>query len=355
MGVNGMLSKHPLELPVGRKLTREEIVDAIRLSIIAELDAINLYLQIARSIDDESIRKIFEDVAKEEKTHVGEFLALLKKLDAEQVSELARGEEEVAKLTGTSLPPVQSQDTSSQTRTEEDFVKHVAARFKDALNNSRVILTRLPRINVGRGVESVPYTTARGERSIVELREIHVRFRISQKTMDYYRRHGVVEAPEVGFSARQLATSEDKHILETLLKCEQVKQLKMSTWEAPGQSVIDISTALAEMYKAGIKRPVVLILPSSRYIKLMNVSDRTGVMDLERVKALLDGIVVSDLLPGDTALLVALRDDIVDVVVGGDGEVDYIGPEDGYHAFRAWSSLAVRIKDPSGILVLKGE
>ncbi|MEM4440178.1 MAG: family 1 encapsulin nanocompartment shell protein [Desulfurococcaceae archaeon] len=350
-----MLSKHPLELPVGRKLTREEIVDAIRLSITAELDAINLYLQIARSIDDESIRKVFEDVAKEEKTHVGEFLALLKKLDAEQVSELARGEEEVAELTGTPLQPVQSQDASSQTRTEEDFVKHVAARFKDALNNSRVILARLPRVNVGRGVESVPYTTARGERSVVELREVQVKFRISQKTMDYYSRYGILEAPEVGFSARQLATSEDKHILETLLKCEQVKQLKMSTWEAPGQSVIDISTALAEMYKAGIKRPVVLILPSSRYVKLMNVSDRTGVMDLERVRALLDDIVVSDLLPADTALLVALRDDIVDVVVGGDGEVDYIGPEDGYHAFRAWSSLAVRIKDPSGIVVLKGE
>jgi len=51
------------------------------LTIIAELDAINLYLQLAPSIEDEKVRKVFEDVALEEKTHVGEFLAFLKNLD----------------------------------------------------------------------------------------------------------------------------------------------------------------------------------------------------------------------------------------------------------------------------------
>ncbi|MEM4871424.1 MAG: ferritin family protein, partial [Thermofilaceae archaeon] len=72
-----MLSKHPLDLPVGRKLSKEEVADALRLSIIAELDAISLYLQLARSIDDENVRRVFEDIAREEKTHVGEFLAVL--------------------------------------------------------------------------------------------------------------------------------------------------------------------------------------------------------------------------------------------------------------------------------------
>lgn len=95
-----MISKHPLDLPLDKKLSKNSVADALRLSIIAELDAINLYLQLARAIDDEKIRKVFEDVAKEEKTHVGEFLALLKSLDAEQVEELARGAKEVKELTG---------------------------------------------------------------------------------------------------------------------------------------------------------------------------------------------------------------------------------------------------------------
>lgn len=92
------MSKNPLDL-VTKKFTMEEMVEALRLAIIAELDAINLYRQFARSIDDEKIKKVFEDIAKEEKTHVGEFLALLKMLDPEQVKELEAGEKEVKELT----------------------------------------------------------------------------------------------------------------------------------------------------------------------------------------------------------------------------------------------------------------
>lgn len=91
------MSKNPLDLVV-KKFTKEEIIDALRLAIVAELDAINLYSQFARSIDDEKVKKVFEDIAKEEKTHVGEFLALLKMLDPEQVRELEAGEKEVKEL-----------------------------------------------------------------------------------------------------------------------------------------------------------------------------------------------------------------------------------------------------------------
>ncbi len=97
IGVN-LLGKNPFELPVDRKFTRDEVVQALRIAIIAELDAINLYLQFAKAIDDEKVRKVFEEVAREEKTHVGEFLALLKLFDEEQVSELKKGLEEVKEL-----------------------------------------------------------------------------------------------------------------------------------------------------------------------------------------------------------------------------------------------------------------
>jgi len=94
-----VMSKNPLDVPRDRKFTTEELTEALRLSIIAELDAVNMYLQFARACGDEKVRKVFEDIAREEKTHVGEFLALLKKLDAEQASQLNSGEREVEKLT----------------------------------------------------------------------------------------------------------------------------------------------------------------------------------------------------------------------------------------------------------------
>ena len=95
-----MLAKDPLDLAVGRKLTREELAQALRLAIMAELDAVNLYLQIASSCEDEGVRKLFQDVAKEEKAHIGEFLEALLRLDPEQVRELEKGREEVREIMG---------------------------------------------------------------------------------------------------------------------------------------------------------------------------------------------------------------------------------------------------------------
>lgn len=91
-----MLSKIPIEID---RIDEEDLDKQIlRLAIIAELDAINLYEQLANMTEDENIRTILLDVAREEKTHVGEFMALLLNLDEEQVEELEAGKEEVEEL-----------------------------------------------------------------------------------------------------------------------------------------------------------------------------------------------------------------------------------------------------------------
>lgn len=92
------MARNPLDLPKDRMFTFDEMIEAIRMSIIAELDAINLYLQFARACIDEKVRRVLEDIAREEKTHVGELLAILKELDTEQASQLKAGEEEVKEL-----------------------------------------------------------------------------------------------------------------------------------------------------------------------------------------------------------------------------------------------------------------
>jgi len=50
--------------------------------VIAELDAINLYKQMAAMAKDKNLKSVFLDIAKEEKTHVGEFLTLLLKKES---------------------------------------------------------------------------------------------------------------------------------------------------------------------------------------------------------------------------------------------------------------------------------
>jgi len=97
MGDN-VLSQIPVDLA---KVSKKDLDKQIlRLGIIAELDAISLYEQLAAMAGDEDIKRVLLDIAKEEKTHVGELLALLLRLDGEQEKELERGREEVEELTG---------------------------------------------------------------------------------------------------------------------------------------------------------------------------------------------------------------------------------------------------------------
>jgi len=72
----------------------------LRVGLIAELDAISLYEQLASKSKNEKVKKVLLDIAKEEKTHVGEFLALLLEMDEQQREELEKGKEEVQEITG---------------------------------------------------------------------------------------------------------------------------------------------------------------------------------------------------------------------------------------------------------------
>jgi rubrerythrin len=93
-----MLSIIPIDL---NKIKKEDIdKEILRLGMIAELDAVNLYEQLANITEDENIKEVLLDIAKEEKTHVGEFQALLVLKDKEQMKELEEGKKEVKELMG---------------------------------------------------------------------------------------------------------------------------------------------------------------------------------------------------------------------------------------------------------------
>ncbi len=93
-----MLSQIPVDFSkVDKKNLNQEI---LRTAIIAELDAINLYEQMAALTDDKDLKIVLLDIAREEKTHVGEFQTLLLRLDQQQVQEMEHAKEEIKELTG---------------------------------------------------------------------------------------------------------------------------------------------------------------------------------------------------------------------------------------------------------------
>jgi len=81
-----------------RKLTKAELVRAIRFMIAAEYEAVQLYMQLAESIDDQLSIEVLVDIADEERVHAGEFLRLLKYLEPEEEEFYDEGAEEVEQI-----------------------------------------------------------------------------------------------------------------------------------------------------------------------------------------------------------------------------------------------------------------
>ncbi len=78
-----------------RKLTDSELIRAIRFMISAEYEAIQLYMQLAESTDNELAQKVLIDIADEERVHAGEFMRLLFELAPDEEGLYQEGFSEV--------------------------------------------------------------------------------------------------------------------------------------------------------------------------------------------------------------------------------------------------------------------
>ncbi|VVB68944.1 Rubrerythrin [uncultured archaeon] len=81
-----------------RKLTKEELIRAIRLDLAAEHEAVHLYMAHAQAADDPLAKKVLADIADEERVHAGEFARLLAILTGDEDALLAQGAKEVDEM-----------------------------------------------------------------------------------------------------------------------------------------------------------------------------------------------------------------------------------------------------------------
>ena len=78
-----------------QKMTQEELIQAIRLDIAGELEAIYVYDAHVQATSDPRAKKIIADIRDEEKAHVGELMTLLRILDPDEAKHFEEGQEEV--------------------------------------------------------------------------------------------------------------------------------------------------------------------------------------------------------------------------------------------------------------------
>jgi rubrerythrin len=85
----------PLQMAV-RPSTKDSKL--IRESIMEEMQAINDYIERAENCENDVVRKIFLDIAEEERIHFGEFEMLLEAVDPLHEPAEEEGEEEMEEM-----------------------------------------------------------------------------------------------------------------------------------------------------------------------------------------------------------------------------------------------------------------
>jgi rubrerythrin len=97
----------------------EELIRAVRLDLSAEQEAVHLYMAHAEATDNPLAKKVFIDIANEERVHIGEFARLLSILTGDEDMLLTRGAQEVDEMAlELSLPP--QEVTAEATKPEVD-------------------------------------------------------------------------------------------------------------------------------------------------------------------------------------------------------------------------------------------
>jgi rubrerythrin len=66
--------------------------------VAAEYEAVQLYMQLAESTDNELAKTVLADIADEERVHAGEFLRLLKELAPKEEEFYQEGYDEVEEI-----------------------------------------------------------------------------------------------------------------------------------------------------------------------------------------------------------------------------------------------------------------
>lgn len=88
---------NPFVANVTKQMTNDETIQALRVDLTGELEAIIGYEAHAMATDDERVKKVLFHIADEERQHVGELQQLLYILCPKEAEHIEKGKQEIVK------------------------------------------------------------------------------------------------------------------------------------------------------------------------------------------------------------------------------------------------------------------
>lgn len=171
-----------------------------------------------------------------------------------------------------------------------------------------------------------------------------------------------IDAGNAALAAHFVAHREDDLIfngckelgVQGLLTSPGIHQIKGGDWNKFGTGLAAILAAIDLLQKHQHHFPYALALSRDAYSSLIKSNRESPVLELDQVSRLCqDGVFQTSALPEKSAVLVSTGEQNFDIAVAEDLSLAYLGPRDMNYLFRVYECLALRIKRPKAICVIK--
>ncbi|MDD1671626.1 MAG: bacteriocin family protein [Methanomicrobiales archaeon] len=237
----------------------------------------------------------------------------------------------------------------------------MAEAAKSVLTGRRLLHIEGP---YGFGLKGVPLQDCEGEGGIISspvlpLQMVQTTFSMGKRDLAAFERDGLyLNVEGVALAAMECARMEDALVFqgpngqEGLVTMEDTGSFRLSSWNTVGKAADDIIQAVTSLDQAGFHGPYCLALPPSRYNLLFRRYPQGGT-ELEHVQQMVTGGIIKAPPLDAGGVLMASGKQFASIILGEDMQVGFIGPVGENLEFTISETLALLVKEPGAICVLK--
>jgi len=210
----------------------------------------------------------------------------------------------------------------------------------------------------GRTVEGVTVSSS----CMIPVAMIHSEFTLSVRDVAAHEQSCIpLDLNAAVKAALTLARQEDQIIFNGLpslnvvglLNTPRVRSIKLRPWNVVGDAVQDIISAVAELDATGFLGPYALALTPRSYNHLFRLYPQSDTTELEHARQVVtDRIIKAPALPGG-GVLIDTSGPFANIVLGQDMMTSFVGPAPARYQFAILESIALWVRVPEAICILK--
>lgn len=215
---------------------------------------------------------------------------------------------------------------------------------------------------LGAGAQTVPTakveageTIRVSERRLLEFTPLSQDFIIAYEELVAAQQSGLgLDLGPAAMATAALAKAEDELIFAGLKGAKGVASAPLGEWDKSGGAFAAVAGALEKLIGAGVYGPYALALSPSLYTQTQRLMADSGLLEIQQIRELVGGnVYFSPALKPKEGILVANAPYNLDLVIAQDMVVAYTANVGLDHSFRLMEKLALRVKRPAAICVLK--